>query len=201
MQHWDAGAALRATAARRCADLAWPDLVSYNTNVQHHFKEQRSMAENKGLKVGDKAPAFSLKNTEGKTVKLSDFKGKKLALYFYPKDMTPGCTKEACGFRDDYAELKKRGVEVVGVSADDQTLHQKFTEKYSLPFTLLSDTDHSVMEKYGAWGEKNMYGKKIIGVLRSTFIIDEEGRVAHIFRKVKTDTHSGDVLKVIDQMK
>jgi peroxiredoxin Q/BCP len=158
------------------------------------------MAENKGLKAGDKAPAFSLKNTEGKTVKLSDFKGKKLALYFYPKDMTPGCTKEACGFRDDHAELKKRGVEVVGVSADDQTSHQKFTEKYSLPFTLLSDADHSVMEKYGAWGEKNMYGKKIMGVLRSTFIIDEEGRIAHIFRKVKTDTHSGDVLKIIDQM-
>ena len=158
------------------------------------------MAENKGLKAGDKAPAFTLKNTEGKTVKLSDFKGKKVALYFYPKDMTPGCTKEACGFRDDYAELKKRGVEVVGLSADDQALHQKFTEKYSLPFTLLTDADHSVMEKYGAWGEKNMYGKKIVGVLRSTFIIDEEGRIAHIFRKVKTDTHSQDVLKVVDQM-
>jgi thioredoxin-dependent peroxiredoxin len=158
------------------------------------------MAENKGLKAGDKAPAFSLKNTEGKSVKLSDFKGKKVALYFYPKDMTPGCTKEACGFRDDYSELKKRGVEVVGVSADDQGSHQKFTEKYSLPFTLLTDADHSVMEKYGAWGEKNMYGKKITGVLRSTFIIDEEGHIAHVFRKVKTDTHSQDVLKVIDQM-
>ncbi|MCI0390145.1 MAG: thioredoxin-dependent thiol peroxidase [Acidobacteria bacterium] len=156
--------------------------------------------EPKGLKAGDKAPVFSLKNTEGKTVKLSDFKGKKLVLYFYPKDMTPGCTKEACGFRDDHAQLKKRGVEVVGVSADDQNLHQKFTEKYSLPFTLLSDTDHSVMEKYGAWGEKNMYGKKIVGVLRSTFIIDEEGRVAHVFRKVKTDTHSQDVLKALDQL-
>ncbi|HEU0184217.1 MAG TPA: thioredoxin-dependent thiol peroxidase [Blastocatellia bacterium] len=158
------------------------------------------MAENKGLKAGDSAPAFSLKNTEGKTVKLSDFKGKKVALYFYPKDMTPGCTKEACGFRDDYSELKKRGVEVVGVSADDQGSHQKFAEKYSLPFTLLTDADHSVMEKYGAWGEKNMYGKKITGVLRSTFIIDEEGHIAHIFRKVKTDTHSQDVMKVIDQM-
>src|SRR6516164_2404418 len=152
------------------------------------------------LKVGQKAPDFTLADDSGKTVKLSDFKGKKVVLYFYPKDMTPGCTKEACGFRDDYAELKKRGVEVVGVSVDDQALHQKFTEKYSLPFTLLSDTDHSVMEKYGAWGEKNMYGKKIMGVLRSTFIIDEESRVAHIFRKVKNDTHSQDVLKVIDQM-
>ena len=156
--------------------------------------------EKTGLNVGDKAPSFSLKNTEGKTVKLSDFKGRKLALYFYPKDMTPGCTKEACGFRDDYAELKKRGVEVVGVSGDEQALHQKFTTAYSLPFTLLSDPTHEMMEKYGAWGEKNMYGKKIVGVLRSTFIIDEEGRIAHIFRKVKTDTHSRDVIAVIDKL-
>lgn len=156
--------------------------------------------ESKELKVGDKAPSFSLKNTEGKTVKLSDFKGKKVVLFFYPKDMTPGCTKEACGFRDDYAVLKKRGVEVIGVSADDQKLHQKFTETYSLPFTLLSDTDHSVMEKYGAWGEKNMYGKKVTGVLRSTFLIDEEGRIAHIFRRVKTDTHSKDVIAVLDKL-
>jgi peroxiredoxin Q/BCP len=156
--------------------------------------------EKLGLKVGDKAPSFSLKNTEGKNVKLSDFKGRKLALYFYPRDMTPGCTKEACGFRDDYAELKKKGVEVVGVSGDDQGLHQKFTAAYSLPFTLLSDPTHEVMEKYGAWGEKNMYGKKIVGVLRSTFIIDEDGRIAHIFRKVKTDTHSRDVMAVIDRL-
>lgn len=152
------------------------------------------------LKVGDKAPAFSLKNTEGKTVKLSDFKGKKVVLYFYPKDDTPGCTKEACGFRDDYSTLQQRGIEVIGVSADGQTAHQKFTEKYALPFTLLSDTDHAVMEKYGAWGEKNMYGKIVQGVLRSTFVIDEQGKIAHIFRKVKTDTHSQDVLKVIDAL-
>jgi len=157
-------------------------------------------AEPKALKAGDKAPAFSLKNTNGQTVKLSDFKGRKVALFFYPKDMTPGCTKEACGFRDDYAELKRRGVEVVGVSADNQASHQKFTEKYELPFTLLSDPDHSVMEKYGAWGEKNMYGKKVTGVLRSTFLIDEEGRIAHIFRRVKTDTHSKDVIAVLDRL-
>jgi peroxiredoxin Q/BCP len=161
---------------------------------------KQNEGEKQGLKVGDKAPAFSLKNTEGKTVKLSDFKGRKLALYFYPRDMTPGCTKEACGFRDDYAELTKKGVEVVGVSGDDQALHQKFTTAYSLPFTLLSDPTHEVMEKYGAWGEKNMYGKKIVGVLRSTFIIDEEGRIAHIFRKVKTDTHSRDVIAMIDRL-
>ncbi|HZS05838.1 MAG TPA: thioredoxin-dependent thiol peroxidase [Blastocatellia bacterium] len=159
-----------------------------------------AQAESPGLKVGDKAPAFSLKNTEGKTVKLSDYKGKKVVLYFYPRDLTPGCTKEACGFRDDYAQLKKRGVEVIGVSGDDQKSHQKFTDAYSLPFTLLSDADHTTMEKYGAWGEKNMYGKKVTGVIRSTFVIDEQGRIAHIFRKVKTDTHSKDVLAVIDQI-
>jgi thioredoxin-dependent peroxiredoxin len=158
------------------------------------------MSSGKELKVGDKAPAFSLKDTNGKTVKLSDFKGKKVVLYFYPRDMTPGCTKEACGFRDDYAILRKRGVEVVGVSADNQASHQKFTEAYSLPFTLLSDPDHSVMDAYGAWGEKNMYGKKITGVLRSTVLIDETGKIAHIFRKVKTDTHSQDVIKVLEKM-
>src|SRR5437016_6711371 len=112
--------------------------------------------ESKLLKAGAKAPAFSLKNTEGETVKLADFKGKQVVLYFYPKDMTPGCTVEACGFRDDYAPLKNRGVEVLGVSGDDQASHQKFTEKYTLPFPLLSDPTHEMMEKYGAWGEKNM---------------------------------------------
>jgi peroxiredoxin Q/BCP len=155
------------------------------------------MAE-KELKVGSKAPAFSLKNTDGKTVKLSDFKGKKLVIYFYPKDLTPGCTKEACAFRDDYAQLKKRGVEIVGVSADNAASHQKFAEKYSLPFTLLSDPDHDMIEKYGAWGEKSLYGKKFMGILRMTYIIDETGKVAHIFKKVKPETHSQDVLKVID---
>jgi peroxiredoxin Q/BCP len=159
-----------------------------------------SETKSKELKVGDKAPAFSLKNTEGKTVKLSDYIGKKVVLYFYPKDDTPGCTKEACGFRDDFAQLRKRGVEVIGVSGDDQNSHQKFTEKYSLPFTLLSDPDHEMMSKYGAWGEKNMYGKKSMGVLRITYIIDEEGKIAHLFKKVKTDTHSQDVLKVIDAL-
>ena len=153
------------------------------------------------LAEGDKAPAFSLKSTDGSTVKLADFKGRKLVLYFYPRDMTPGCTKEACGFRDDYSVLKRRGVDVVGVSADSQASHQKFTEAYSLPFPLLSDPDHSVMEKYGAWGEKTMYGKKVTGVIRSTFIIDESGKIAHIFRKVKTDTHSQDVAAVIDKLK
>ncbi|MFN7928814.1 MAG: thioredoxin-dependent thiol peroxidase [Blastocatellia bacterium] len=150
------------------------------------------------LNVGDKAPAFSLSDASGKTVKLADFKGKKVVLYFYPKDNTPGCTKEACGFRDDYEQTQQQNIEVIGISPDGQASHQKFIEKYVLPFTLLSDPDHAVMEKYGAWGEKTMYGKKMQGVLRSTFVIDEQGKIAHIFRKVKTDTHSQDVLKVIE---
>lgn len=154
--------------------------------------------ETAGLKIGSKAPAFSLKNAEGKTVKLSDFKGKKIVIYFYPKDMTPGCTTEACAFRDDYAQLKKRNVEVLGVSADDEKSHQKFTEKYSLPFPLLSDPDHSMIEKYGAWGEKSMYGKKYMGIIRMTYIIDENGKVAHVFPKVKPETHSREVIGVID---
>lgn len=152
------------------------------------------------LRVGDRAPAFSLKSTEGKTVKLSDFKGQKVVLYFYPRDMTPGCTKEACAFRDDYAELQRQGVEVVGVSADDQAAHQKFTAQYALPFTLLSDPDHTMIAKYGAWGEKNLYGRKFMGINRMTYLIDEDGCIAHVFKKVKPATHSQDVLKIIQAM-
>lgn len=153
------------------------------------------------LKIGSKAPAFSLKNAEGKTVKLSDFKGKKVVIYFYPKDMTPGCTKEACAFRDDYAQLKKLNVEVLGVSADDEKSHSKFAEKYSLPFPLLSDPDHTMIEKYGAWGEKSMYGKKYMGIIRMTYIIDEDGKVAHVFPKVKPETHSREVIEVVKSKK
>ncbi|NBO64055.1 MAG: thioredoxin-dependent thiol peroxidase [Acidobacteria bacterium] len=150
------------------------------------------------IPVGKKAPAFSLKNAEGKTVKLSDFKGQKVVLYFYPKDLTPGCTTEACAFRDDYAELQARGVAVVGVSADDVASHLKFAEKHSLPFQLLSDPDHGMIEKYGAWGEKSMYGKKYWGVVRITYILDEEGRVTHIFPKVKPDGHSREILAALE---
>lgn len=152
------------------------------------------------LEVGDKAPSFSLKDQNGKTVKLSDYKGKKVVLYFYPKDDTPGCTKEACSLRDNNKKIQVANAEVIGVSADGQASHEKFIDKYGLPFTLLSDPDHSMMEKYGAWGEKNMYGKIVQGVIRSTFIIDEEGKIAHVFRKVKTDTHGEDVLKVLGEL-
>jgi peroxiredoxin Q/BCP len=149
------------------------------------------------LPVGRKAPAFSLKNAAGKTVKLSDFKGKKVVLYFYPKDLTPGCTTEACGFRDDYTLLLQQGVEVLGVSADEVASHQKFVEKHSLPFPLLSDPDHAMIEKYGAWVEKSMYGKKYWGVARITYVIDEDGRVAHVFPKVKPDGHSQEILAIL----
>jgi peroxiredoxin Q/BCP len=149
------------------------------------------------LPVGGKAPAFSLKNAAGKTVKLSDFKGKKVVLYFYPKDLTPGCTTEACGFRDDYSLLQQHGVEVIGVSADEVASHQKFVEKHSLPFPLLSDPDHTMIEKYGAWVEKSMYGKKYWGVARITYVIDEEGRIAHAFPKVKPDGHSQEILALL----
>jgi len=149
------------------------------------------------LPVGRKAPAFSLRNAAGKTVKLSDFKGKKVVLYFYPKDLTPGCTTEACGFRDDYTLLQQHGVEVLGVSADEVASHLKFTEKHALPFPLLSDPDHAMIEKYGAWVEKSMYGKKYWGVARITYVIDEEGRIAHVFPKVKPDGHSQEILAIL----
>lgn len=147
------------------------------------------------LSVGKKAPAFSLKDGEGKTVRLADFKGRRLVIYFYPKDMTPGCTTEACAFRDDYAAIQAAGAAVVGVSTDDSASHARFSAKYELPFPLLSDPDHTMIEKYGAWAEKSMYGKKYWGVTRMTYIIDEDGKVAHVFPKVKPADHSREVLE------
>src|SRR5262245_38917879 len=136
------------------------------------------------IEEGNKAPAFTLTDQDGKTVSLGDFAGKDLILYFYPKDDTPGCTKEACGFRDSWSDLKKRGVAVVGVSADDAESHAKFVSKYKLPFTLLSDPDRKVMKAYGAWGEKMMYGVKKIGVIRSTAWIGPDGVVKKHWKKV-----------------
>ncbi len=151
----------------------------------------------KALKVGDKAPAFKAKDENGKPVSLTDFKGKKLVLYFYPKDDTPGCTVEACAFRDDIAEYRKAGAEVVGVSFDSPASHTKFRTKYKLPFTLISDEQKKVAEAYGVYVEKNMYGKKTMGIRRSTFVIDEEGKVAAIFPKVKPQGHSEEVLAAL----
>jgi thioredoxin-dependent peroxiredoxin len=146
---------------------------------------------------GAKAPAFSLKDQAGNTVKLGDFAGKHVILYFYPRDNTPGCTREACAFRDDFAKIKKKGAVVLGVSPDNEKSHVKFIEKFSLPFPLLVDADHKVAEAYGAWGEKNMYGKKSMGIIRSTFLIGPDGKLKKAWRKVKVDGHSDDVIDAI----
>lgn len=146
------------------------------------------------LDAGDKAPSFSLKDAQGSTVKLSDFKGKPVVLYFYPKDNTPGCTREACDFRDKYSALKKKGAVVLGVSPDSDKSHQKFADKYSLSFPLLIDADHTVAESYGAWGEKTLYGRKFMGLIRSTFLIGPDGKIAKAWRKVKVDGHVEQVL-------
>ncbi|MDM1293678.1 thioredoxin-dependent thiol peroxidase [Sphingobacterium sp. N143] len=136
------------------------------------------------LEIGQQAPDFSAKNQHGDTVRLSDFKGKKVILYFYPKDNTPGCTTEACNFRDNYQSLKKDGFEIIGVSVDSEASHQKFISKHELPFQLLVDEDKSLVEAYGVWVEKNMYGKKYMGTARTTFVIDADGIIQHIIKKV-----------------
>ncbi|MBN1623078.1 MAG: thioredoxin-dependent thiol peroxidase [Clostridia bacterium] len=147
---------------------------------------------------GKKAIDFKLKNHEGKTVGLEEFKGKKVVLYFYPKDNTSGCTIEAEGFRDVYDEILAKGAVVLGVSPDAQKSHEDFREKFNLPFHLLSDEDHSVAEAYGAWGEKKMYGKAYMGILRSTFIIDEKGVVTHVFPKVSPKDHAKEILEALE---
>ncbi|MFM2011263.1 MAG: hypothetical protein RLZZ396_47 [Planctomycetota bacterium] len=152
------------------------------------------------LEVGSKAPAFTLLDAEGKKVKLSDFKGSPVVLYFYPKDDTPGCTKEACAFRDRSAELKKLGAVVLGVSPDTPASHTKFRDKYSLNFPLLADESHEVAEKFGAWREKNMYGKKSMGIQRSTYLIDGQGKVAFVWKKVSVDGHDQQVLEALQEL-
>lgn len=147
------------------------------------------------LNIGDKAPDFLTKDQDGKDFKLSDNFGKKIVLYFYPKDDTPGCTKEACSFRDNFEELEKTGILVVGVSPDDSESHKSFINNYKLPFTLLSDTNKDVLSLYDAYGEKNMYGKISLGVLRKTFLINEDATIVHIFKKPKTDIHAKEVLE------
>ena len=151
------------------------------------------------LKEGDIAPQFTAKDQNGNTVSLSDFSGKDVILYFYPKDDTPGCTTEACNFRDNYQLLEQKGFTVIGVSTDDEHSHQKFISKYQLPFTLISDTDKSIVEAYGVWIEKNMYGKKYMGTARKTFIIDKNGTIKKIINKVDTSASSQQVLEVLNQ--
>lgn len=147
------------------------------------------------LNEGDKAPAFSANNQKGEQVSLADYKGKKLVLYFYPKDDTPGCTKEACSLRDNYNVLLKQGYEILGVSPDNEKKHQKFIDKYELPFDLLADTDQAVANAYGVWVEKSMYGRKYMGIARTTFIIDEKGVISEIIKKVDTAEHAKQILK------
>ena len=149
------------------------------------------------VEEGKPAPDFELSSDSGEHVKLSDFRGKPVVLYFYPKDDTPGCTTQACGIRDAYADFRERGAVVLGVSPDDEASHVKFKEKYSLPFTLLADPEHRVAEQYGVWKERNMYGKKSMGIERSTFVIDADGNVAKVMRRVKPDTHAADVLATL----
>ena len=156
-----------------------------------------SKAASGDLKVGQKAPDFTVMNDKGEKVKLADFKGKKVVLYFYPKDDTPGCTKEACAFRDGMDKVKKRGAVVIGVSIDSVDSHQKFKNKFDLNFPLLADTDKKIVEAYGTWKEKSMYGRTYMGVERTTFIIDEQGRIAKVLPQVKPALHVGQVLEIV----
>ncbi len=149
------------------------------------------------IKIGTKAPGFAIKNEKGNEIKLSDYLGKRIVLYFYPKDNTPGCTAEACSLRDSYSALKKKGIEVIGVSADSEKSHQNFIEKYELPFTLLSDAEKDVLMKYEAWGEKKMYGKTYEGIIRKTIIISPEGIIEHIIEKVDTKNHAQQILDLL----
>ena len=147
------------------------------------------------LKVGDTAPDFKTNDQDGNPVKLSSYKGQKVILYFYPKDMTPGCTAQACDLRDNYKLLQKQGYAVLGISSDDEKSHRKFADKEKLPFPLLADTDKVVHDKYGTWGEKSMYGRKFMGTLRTTFVIDEKGKIEEIISKVETKAHTKQILK------
>ncbi len=149
------------------------------------------------LKVGDEAPEFKLHDETGKEISLSDFKGKKVIVYFYPKDDTPGCTKEACSFRDVYDEILEAGAVVIGISKDDSKSHERFKNKYNLPFYLLSDPEQKVLEAYGAWQEKKMYGKVYMGIARITFIIDEDGIIQKAYPKVKPESHAEEILEAL----
>lgn len=148
------------------------------------------------LKEGDKAPAFSGKDQEGKKISLADYKGKKVVIYFYPQDDTPTCTIQACNLRDNYALLKKEGFIILGISPDDEKSHKKFETKFDLPFTLIADPQHAIINKYGVWGEKQMFGNKYMGLHRTTFVIDEKGIIKKIFLKPKSKQHAEEIINV-----
>jgi|SRR5690606_2629748 peroxiredoxin Q/BCP len=147
------------------------------------------------LRKGDKAPDFEGKDQDGNIVRLSDYSGKKVVVYFYPKDNTPGCTAQACNLRDNYPQLQQAGYEIIGISTDSEVSHQKFKEKQQLPFTLIADEDKSIHEKYDVWKEKSMYGRKYMGTMRTTFLIDENGNIEEIITKVKTKDHTNQIIK------
>lgn len=147
------------------------------------------------LTEGTKAPAFKGKDQDGKAVSLADFKGKKIVLYFYPQDDTPTCTQQACNLRDNFTLLKKQGFVVLGVSPDEVAKHKKFETKYDLPFTLIADPEHTIIDKFGVWGEKQLYGKKYMGLLRTTFLIDEKGVIRKVFLKPKSKQHTEEILE------
>jgi len=150
------------------------------------------------VKEGAVAPNFTANNANGDIVRLKDLRGQKVVLYFYPKDDTPGCTKEACSFRDAFSDFKKRGIEVLGVSLDSEASHKKFSAKYKLPFTLLADPDHSIADTYGVYGEKKFMGRTYMGVKRITFLIDEKGKIKKVFEKVKPEEHAREVLEAFE---
>lgn len=151
------------------------------------------------IEEGAVAPVFKGKNQDGEDISLERYKGKKVILFFYPKDNTPGCTAEACNLGENYDELINKGYEVIGVSPDSETSHQKFIAKFSLPYSLIADTEKEILKAYGAWGLKKMYGKEYEGVLRTTYIIDEEGKIAKVFKKVQTKDHTNQILKEMER--
>ena len=144
--------------------------------------------------TGHRAPDFKGYDQSGKIIRLKELKGKKVVLFFYPKDLTPTCTVEACNLRDNYSALTKAGIIVLGISADDEASHQKFAGRHQLPYPLIADTKHTIIDKYGVWGEKQLYGKKFMGILRTTFLIGEDGKILHVFRKVKSAEHAEQIL-------
>ena len=148
------------------------------------------------LEIGKKAPEFSIKDQDGNLIRLSDYKGKNVVLYFYPKDDTPGCTKEACNFRDSFSVFKRKGIEVIGVSKDNEKSHKKFIEKYNLPFRLLADEKGELCERYCVWVEKSLYGRKYMGIARTTFLIDKKGNIKHIFENVNPEQHDKEILNM-----
>lgn len=171
-------------------------ILENRIHLNCHLKnELRNMSQ---LEKGSKAPEFTAKDQNGNEISLKDYRGKKVILYFYPKDNTPGCTNESCNLRDNYAPLQKQGFEVIGVSADDEKSHQKFINKYNLPFTLIADTDKEVINKYGIWGPKKFMGKSYNGIHRKTFVIDEDGNIEHIIEKVKTKNATEQILELIN---